>query len=90
MTGNDSTGTNKAKGKPGRTAWWRPVALVVVIAAIVVVAKVYELDQKLDALPQAKYWDQVRNGMWMRSALISSIFNVDVAIRDHYHAYYAF
>lgn len=49
-----------------------------------------ELDQELDALPQAKYWDQVRNGMWVRAALISSIFNVDVAIRDHYHAYYAF
>ncbi len=47
----------------------------------------HELDQKLDALPQAKYWDQVRNGMWMRSALIASVFNVDVAIRDHYHAY---
>ena len=47
-----------------------------------------ELDQRLDALPQAKYWDQVRNGMWMRAALIAFIFNVDVAIRDHYHAYY--
>ncbi len=48
-----------------------------------------ELDQRLDALPQAKYWSQVRNGMWMRAALIATIFNVDVAIRDHYHAYYA-
>ena len=47
-----------------------------------------ELDQRLDSLPQAKYWAQVRNGMWMRAALIASIFNVDVAIRDHYHAYY--
>ena len=50
----------------------------------------HELDQRLDALPQAKYWAQVRNGMWMRSALIASIFNNDVAIRDHYHAYYAY
>ena len=49
-----------------------------------------ELDQRLDSVPQAKYWDQVRNGMWMRAALIASIFNVDVAIRDHYHAYYRF
>jgi aspartate carbamoyltransferase catalytic subunit len=48
-----------------------------------------EIDQKLDALPQAKYWAQVRNGMWMRAALIASIFNCDVAVRDHYHAYYA-
>ncbi|MGB2985311.1 MAG: aspartate carbamoyltransferase [Phycisphaerae bacterium] len=50
----------------------------------------HELDPRLDALPQAKYWDQVRNGMWMRAALIASIFNVDVAIRDHYQAYYMF
>ncbi len=50
----------------------------------------HELDEKLDSLPQAKYWDQVRNGMWMRAALIGSIFNLDVAIRDHYHAYYSF
>lgn len=49
-----------------------------------------ELDQRLDSLPQAKYWDQVRNGMWMRAALIATIFNVDTAIRDHYQAYYTF
>jgi len=49
-----------------------------------------ELDQKLDATPFAKYWDQVRNGMWMRAALIASIFNVDIAIRDHYHAYHTY
>ncbi len=50
----------------------------------------HELDQRLDALPQAKYWAQVRNGMWMRAALIGSVFGVDTAIREHYHAYYAF
>jgi len=50
----------------------------------------HELDPRLDSLPQAKYWAQVRNGMWMRSALIASVFNVDVAIRDHYQAYYTF
>jgi aspartate carbamoyltransferase catalytic subunit len=50
----------------------------------------HELDQRLDSLPQAKYWDQVRNGMWMRAAVIATIFNVDVAIHDHYHAYYMF
>lgn len=47
-----------------------------------------ELDQRLDVLPQAKYWEQVRNGMWMRAALIASIFEVDGAISDHYHNYY--
>ena len=50
----------------------------------------HELDQRLDKLPQAKYWMQVRNGMWMRAALIASIFNVDLAIRDHYNAYYTY
>ncbi|HNQ23176.1 MAG TPA: aspartate carbamoyltransferase [Phycisphaerae bacterium] len=50
----------------------------------------HELDQRLDALPQAKYWEQVRNGMWMRAALIAFIFNVDNAIRDHFHSYYAY
>lgn len=50
----------------------------------------HELDPKLDALPQAKYWDQVRNGMWMRSALIAYVHRVDAAIRDHYTRYYTF
>jgi len=49
-----------------------------------------ELDAQLDSLPQAQYWAQVRNGMWMRAALIASVFNVDLAIRDHYQAYYTF
>jgi len=50
----------------------------------------HELDQRLDVLPQARYWQQVRNGMWMRAALTASIFNVDTAIRDHYYAYYTY
>ncbi len=50
----------------------------------------HELDERLDVLPQAKYWAQVRNGMWMRAALIASIFSTDVAIRDHYYNYYTF
>jgi len=49
-----------------------------------------ELDPQLDKIPQAKYWEQVRNGMWMRAALMASIFNSDVGIRDHYRAYYTF
>jgi aspartate carbamoyltransferase catalytic subunit len=49
-----------------------------------------EIDPRLDALPQAKYWAQVRNGMWMRAALIATIFTADMPIHDHYHSYYAF
>jgi len=50
----------------------------------------HELDSRLDTLPQAKYWDEVRNGMWMRAALIAYIFNVDTSIIDHYHSYYSY
>ncbi len=35
-----------------------------------------ELDTRLDVLPQAKYWDQVENGMWMRAALIADLMGV--------------
>ena len=60
-----------------------PVALIAEIPLV-------ELDERIDNLPQAKYWDQVRNGMWMRASLIASIFNCDTAIRDHYYAYYTY
>ncbi len=48
-----------------------------------------EIDKRLDNDPRARYWDQVRNGMWMRAALIATIFNVDARIIDHYYSYYA-
>ncbi len=47
-----------------------------------------ELDTFYDEDPRAKYWDQMRNGMWMRAALIAYVFNVDSVILDHYHSYY--
>lgn len=49
----------------------------------------HEIDKRLDTDPRAKYWDQVRNGMWVRAAAIAYIFNVDARIIDHYHSYYA-
>jgi len=49
-----------------------------------------ELDERIDRLPQAKYWEQVRNGMWMRAALMSHIFQVDDAVRDHFRQYYTY
>ncbi len=48
-----------------------------------------EIDKRLDTDPRARYWDQVRNGMWMRAAIIAYIFNLDARIIDHYHSYYA-
>jgi aspartate carbamoyltransferase catalytic subunit len=40
-----------------------------------------EIDLQVDADPRALYWRQVRNGMWMRTAVISVIFGVDHLIR---------
>ena len=36
-----------------------------------------EIDQQIDDDPRAKYWQQERNGMWIRLALIAQIFGVD-------------
>ncbi len=43
-----------------------------------------EIDPAVDSDPRAMYWRQVRNGMWIRSALILSIFGCDQAVRDFY------
>jgi aspartate carbamoyltransferase catalytic subunit len=39
----------------------------------------------VDADPRAVYWRQMRNGMWIRAALIATIFRRDGDIRG-YHA----
>ncbi len=36
-----------------------------------------EISTDCDADPRAKYWRQMRNGMWVRTALIASTFNCD-------------
>lgn len=43
-----------------------------------------EIDVAVDSDPRAVYWRQVRNGMWIRSALILSIFGLDGRVREHY------
>jgi aspartate carbamoyltransferase catalytic subunit len=43
-----------------------------------------EIDVAVDSDPRAVYWRQVRNGMWIRSALILSIFGLDDRVRDYY------
>jgi len=43
-----------------------------------------EIDVAVDSDPRAVYWRQVRNGMWIRSALILSIFGCDPKVRDYY------
>jgi len=43
-----------------------------------------EIDLAVDGDPRAMYWRQVRNGMWMRVALIASTFGLDDEIRNYY------
>ena len=43
-----------------------------------------EIEPAVDSDPRAVYWRQVRNGMWIRVALIADIFRVGDIIRRHY------
>ncbi len=43
-----------------------------------------EIDVAVDRDPRAVYWRQVRNGMWIRAALILRIFGCDQKVRDYY------
>jgi len=42
-----------------------------------------EIDVAIDSDPRAIYWQQERNGMWTRAALISYIFDVHEEIIKH-------
>ena len=42
-----------------------------------------EIAQEVDSDPRAMYWRQVRNGMWIRAALIATTFDCGSRI-DHY------
>ena len=39
-----------------------------------------EISTECDSDPRAKYWRQMRNGMWVRTALIAATFNCDEMI----------
>lgn len=43
-----------------------------------------EIATEVDADPRAKYWRQVRNGMWVRAVLIAMIFDRDSEIDRYY------
>lgn len=43
----------------------------------------HEIDHAVDADPRAVYWRQMRNGMWIRAALIATIFNCAGRINDY-------
>ncbi|HMO05356.1 MAG TPA: aspartate carbamoyltransferase [Kiritimatiellia bacterium] len=44
----------------------------------------HEIAPEVDADPRAKYWRQVRNGMWVRAVLILMIFDRDHEIDRYY------
>ncbi|MBE9522058.1 MAG: aspartate carbamoyltransferase, partial [Proteobacteria bacterium] len=43
-----------------------------------------EIAVEVDSDPRAVYWRQVRNGMWVRAALMLTVFDRDGEI-DRYH-----
>ena len=43
-----------------------------------------EIDPDVDADPRAVYWRQVRNGMWIRAALMLNIFDREKEINRYY------
>ncbi|UCG08748.1 MAG: aspartate carbamoyltransferase [Desulfobacterales bacterium] len=45
----------------------------------------YEIDVDVDKDPRAVYWQQERNGMWMRTALITHIFGVEDKIAAEFN-----
>ncbi len=42
-----------------------------------------EISTEIDSDPRAVYWRQMRNGMWIRAALIASIFDCDEDISNY-------
>ncbi|MCG8449042.1 MAG: hypothetical protein MI725_05620 [Pirellulales bacterium] len=48
-----------------------------------------EIPPEIDNDPRAMYFRQARNGMWIRAALLASIFGVDHQISRFYHQEYS-
>jgi len=44
----------------------------------------HEISPEVDRDPRAVYWRQMRNGMWVRTALIVTIFGLDSQVREYY------
>jgi aspartate carbamoyltransferase catalytic subunit len=47
-----------------------------------------EIPFEIDTNPRSLYFEQAENGMWTRAALISFLFNADVAIQEEYERLY--
>jgi aspartate carbamoyltransferase catalytic subunit len=42
-----------------------------------------EISTEIDNDPRAMYWRQMRNGMWVRTALIARLFDQDEEIGEY-------
>ncbi|MDR2849195.1 MAG: aspartate carbamoyltransferase [Verrucomicrobiota bacterium] len=47
-----------------------------------------EISTEVDSAPRAMYWRQMRNGMWIRTALIAMTFGCEKRIHDYYRHNY--
>lgn len=45
-----------------------------------------EIATTVDSSPHAVYWRQMRNGMWIRAALIATLFKKDTQISDYFES----
>ncbi len=43
----------------------------------------HEISTECDSDPRAMYWRQMRNGMWIRTALIAALFGRDADVRNY-------
>jgi aspartate carbamoyltransferase catalytic subunit len=64
---------------PGRLALLRPDAII-----MHPLPRREEIPTEVDHDPRAMYWRQMRNGMWIRVALMASIFHRDKEIQDYH------
>jgi len=48
-----------------------------------------EIPPEIDNDPRAMYFRQARNGMWIRAALLASVFGVDHQIDRFFHNEYS-
>lgn len=48
-----------------------------------------EIPAEIDNDPRAKYFAQARNGIWIRAALISHLFDADGKISSHYQKHFS-
>jgi len=47
-----------------------------------------EISTEVDSDPRAMYWRQMRNGMWIRAALIAITFGCEQRIHDYFRRNY--